>query len=223
MSDFRYQQAAGSPGEARAGSRLGRLDAGDASALLSSDILSNDHESGRNIPMAETVEPAVSSERSDRLTAIYRETYPLLSALAVRRFRIPESEVQGVIHEVFVSFLRNEAKIRDTRAWLVGAVCKASRKYWSDGSREEATDFSQWVDPNPPGDALTARVDVVLALRQLGDRCREVVRLRFFEGFDFVELASHFSITAPSAKLKLARCMKTARQLLRAVRTRGHA
>ncbi|HYK01369.1 MAG TPA: sigma-70 family RNA polymerase sigma factor [Thermoanaerobaculia bacterium] len=173
--------------------------------------------------MAETVESPGSSERADRLAAVYRDNYPVLSALATRRFRVPDTEVQGVIHEVFVSFLRHEPKIRDTRAWLVGAVCKASRKYWSDGSREEATDLSHCVDPKPLLDTLTARVDVVLTLRQLGDRCREVVRLRFFEGLDFDELGSRFGITAPSAKLKLARCMQKARQLLGAIRGRGRA
>jgi RNA polymerase sigma factor (sigma-70 family) len=173
--------------------------------------------------MAETAEPSGSSERADRLTVIYRDNYPVLRALATRRFRVPDSEVQGVIHEVFVSFIRHEEKIRDTRAWLVGAVCKASRKYWSHDGREEATDLSDYIDPKPLLDTLTARVDAVLALRQLGDRCREVVRLRFFEGFGFDELASHFRITAASAKLKLARCMRMARELLGAVRRRGQA
>ena len=48
---------------------------------------------------------------------------------------------------------------------------------------------------------------------------REVIRLRFFEGWDFDELAARYSITAGSAKLKLARCMKRARELLRGLRT----
>jgi RNA polymerase sigma factor (sigma-70 family) len=225
MWNFRYQQSEILSGQAPAAAGLGRSygEREDSFAPLRSVILTGVPTTHRDAPMAETAEPSASSERDDRLAAVYRDNYPVLSALARRRFRVPDSEVQGVIHEVFVSFIRHEPKIRDTRAWLVGAVCKASRKYWSHGTREEATDLSQRADPKPLLDTLTARVDAVLALRQLGERCREVVRLRFFEGFGFDELASHFSITAPSAKLKLARCMQTARQLLGAVRGRGQA
>ena len=172
--------------------------------------------------MSETADSLGSAERAERLAAAYRDNYPVLSALAARRFRVPEAEVQGVIHEVFVSFMRHEPKIRDPRAWLIGAVCKASQKYWSTGRREDGADFTDYADPKPLLDTLTARIDAVLALRQLGERCREVIRLRFFEGWDFTELASRYAITEGSAKLKLARCMQTARQLLRAVRGKGH-
>jgi RNA polymerase sigma factor (sigma-70 family) len=173
--------------------------------------------------MSQTADDSGSSEHAERIAAAYRDNYALLSALARRRFRVPEADVQSVIHEVFVSYIRHEQQIRDHRAWLVGAVCKASRKYWSHAEREEATDLADCVDPKPLLDTLTARLDAVLALRQLGDRCREVVRLRFFEGLDFDELASRFSITSGSAKLKLARCMQTARQLIRGIQTKGRA
>ena len=173
--------------------------------------------------MPETADSSAIIERAERLTAVYRDNYPLLRALATRRFRVPVPDVQGVIHEVFVSFIRHEPKIRDTRAWLVGAVCNASRKYWNDGFRDERSELTECADPKPLLDTLTAKIDAVLALRQLRERCREVIRLRFFEGLDFDELAGRFSITPGSAKLKLARCMQTARQLLCAVRAKGRA
>ncbi len=223
MCDFRYQQSSNIPAAAGPAAAPGHADADNSECLPSVILADAPARAGRTTAMTETVDSPGSSERADRLAAVYRDNYPLLSALATRRFRVPDTEVQGVIHEVFVSFLRHEPRIRDTRAWLVGAVCKASQKYWSGGAREEATDLSRCVDPKPLLDTLTARIDAVSALRQLGDRCREVVRLRFFEGLDFDELASRFSITAPSAKLKLARCMQTARQLLGAIRARGRA
>jgi len=171
--------------------------------------------------MPETADLAGSVERAERVAAVYTENYQILSALASKRFRVPPADVEGVVHEVFVSYIRHESKIRDTRAWLVGAVCKASRKYWHNGKREEPTDLSDQVDPVPMLELLTARLDAVMALRQLGDRCREVVRLRFFEGLDFDELGSRFSVTSGSAKLKLARCMKIAREFLRKSRHKG--
>jgi RNA polymerase sigma factor (sigma-70 family) len=209
--------------EARTGCRIQEAECGtDALARLPFGILAS-------LPPPATAMPETahhsgsSSEHAERIAAAYRDNYPVLSALARRRFRVPDADVQGVIHEVFVSFIRHEQQVRDPRAWLVGAVCKASRKYWHHAEREEATDLSDCVDPKPLLDTLTARLDAVLALRQLGDRCREVVRLRFFEGLDFDELASRFSITSGSAKLKLARCMQTARQLLRGIRLKGRA
>ncbi len=165
---------------------------------------------------------ADSSERADRLAGIYEDHYPLLRALASRRFRIPEEDVRNLVHEVFVSFIRHEPRIRDVRAWLIGAVWQASRRYLDQAGRHEPADFSEFADPTPLPDILNARADVALALRDLGDRCREVIRLRFIEGLDFDELAVRFSITPASAKLRLARCMKRARIALRAIRGREH-
>ncbi|MEO8381790.1 MAG: sigma-70 family RNA polymerase sigma factor [Acidobacteriota bacterium] len=224
MWDFRYQRGTNflDQGTPSGGSgRSAGATADNFARLLSAILTGVPAPAGRT--MLETADSSGSIERADRLAAVYRDNYPVLSALAGRRFRVPDSDVQGVIHEVFVSFLRHERKIRDTRAWLVGAVCKASRKYWSTGRREESADFTDCADPKPVLDTLMARVDALHALRKLGERCREVVRLRFFEGFDFTELASRFSITEGSAKLKLARCMQTARQLMRAVREKGRA
>lgn len=169
--------------------------------------------------MPHTADLSGDTERAERLASIYEDHYPLLSALASRRFRIPEEDARNLVHEVFVSFIRNEPKIRDVRAWLVGAVWQACRRYLERAGREEPVDPSSLIDPAPTSEILNARADVALALRHLGERCREVIRLRFLEGLDFDELAHRFSITAGSAKLRLARCMKTAREALRSVRT----
>jgi len=173
--------------------------------------------------MLESADPSGSPERAERLAAVYTDTYPVLSALATRRFRVPPEDVQGVIHEVFVSYMRHERTIRDSRAWLVGAICKASRKYWHKGERAEAADVSDRADPHPLHDVVTARLDVLLAFRQLGARCREVIRLRFFEGFSAEELANRYSTTVGYAKLMLARCMATTRDLVRGARSKGRA
>jgi RNA polymerase sigma factor (sigma-70 family) len=171
--------------------------------------------------MADSADASAGSDRAERLTAIYTDNYALLSALASRRFRIPDEDVRNLVHEVFVSFIRHEPKIRDVRAWLIGAVWQASRRYRDKAAREEIADLSELVDPSPLPEILNARADVALAFRHLGDRCREVIRLRFLEGLDFDELGALFSITPGSAKLRLARCMKTAREALRALRARG--
>ncbi len=170
--------------------------------------------------MARTADSPGDPDREVRLAAIYEDHYPLLSALASRRFRIPDEDVRNLVHEVFVSFIRNEQKIRDVRAWLVGAVWQAARRYLERAGREAPADLSSFVDPTPAPDILNARADVALALRHLDERCRDIIRLRFLEGLDLDELGRRFAITAGSAKLRLARCMKAARQAFRGIRRR---
>src|SRR5437667_9667156 len=79
-----------------------------------------------------TTEPAVetSAEAEERFTAIYEQNFGKLASIAVRKFRVPESEAETLAHEVFLTYLRRSEEIRDLHSWLVGAICHASRYYW---------------------------------------------------------------------------------------------
>lgn len=156
------------------------------------------------------------------IAVTYRTYYSLLEYVAIQKFRVPDVDVPDVIHEVVVAFIRSRPRINDERAWLVGAMCNASRSYWrahgreatiieSDGEREAAC----------VPDDIARRVDVSSMLRRLPRRCREVLRLRFFEEYSSDEIASHFETTINYARKMVYRCVSAARDmLLRAPRGR---
>jgi len=68
-----------------------------------------------------------ATERADEVEVLYMQYRTLLMTVACRKFRVPESDAESLLQEVFVSFLQTGAKIENVRAWLVAAICNASR------------------------------------------------------------------------------------------------
>lgn len=154
--------------------------------------------------------------RSQRAEAAYRAHYDLLRFIAARRFKIPADEVCGVIHDVFVSFIRHEAKITqssgDERAWLVGGVCNASRYYLRKHRGEELPpDIEEYIDPAAVADDAITRLLLADVLRRLPERCRELLRKRYSEGYTSDEIATMESLARGSARNLISKCLLAAR------------
>jgi hypothetical protein len=66
---------------------------------------------------------------------LYERHRTLLLHVGCRKFRIPESEVESLIQDVFLSFIMTKTKIENIRAWLIAAMCNASRHYWRSQGR----------------------------------------------------------------------------------------
>lgn len=82
--------------------------------------------------------PQDTREMSEEdIRELYERNRPLLLHVASRKFRIPESEVESLIQDVFLSFIMTKTKVENTRAWLVAAMCNASRHYWRSQGRTE--------------------------------------------------------------------------------------
>jgi RNA polymerase sigma factor (sigma-70 family) len=154
--------------------------------------------------------------RSQRAEAAYRSHYDLLRFIAARRFKIPSDEVCGVIHDVFVSFMRHEGKIgrstADERAWLVGCVCNASRYYWRKHRNEELPpDIETYIDPKSVAEDASTRLLLADVLRHLPERCRDLLRKRYVEGYSIDEIAAMESLARGSAKNLISKCLLAAR------------
>ncbi len=152
---------------------------------------------------------------SERVEAAYRANYKLLSYLASARFKIPDDEVCGVIHDVFVSFIRSEGKIgrteTDERSWLVGAVCNASRYYWrKHRGNDEITDDR--VDAAALRDDALDRIELAAVLRHLPERCRDLLCRRYVEGYTPQEIATDEALTSGSMRNLLSKCLLAARR-----------
>ena len=151
---------------------------------------------------------------SERAEAAYRGNYKLLAFLAATRFRIPEDEVCGLIHDVFVSFIRSEAKIgrteRDERSWLVGAICNASRYYWRKHPAGEALPEARFDASSIAEEALD-RLELARVLRALPERCRDLLCRRYVEGYSSQDIAKHEALTSGSTRNLISKCLLAAR------------
>jgi RNA polymerase sigma factor (sigma-70 family) len=164
--------------------------------------------------------------RSQRAEAAYRAHYDLLRFIAARRFRIPTDEVCGVIHDVFVSFIRHEARVArspaDERAWLVGGVCNASRYYWRKHRGQELPpDIEEYIDPAAVADDAVTRLLLADVLRRLPERCRDLLRKRYSEGYTPDEIAAMESLARGSAKNLISKCLLAARAAFCRLRRAG--
>ena len=71
-------------------------------------------------------EAAARQADPDPVTAVYDAYREFLVTLVCQKFRVPDDDALGLIHEVFLSFLRCRRDIENQRAWLIATACSAA-------------------------------------------------------------------------------------------------
>lgn len=162
---------------------------------------------------AETVEVTVEVD----LGVMYVKYRMLLLSVACRKFRVPECEAENLIQEVFLSYLQAGTRIENAKAWLVAAMCNASRHYWRAQGRTEAlpADFDERCDPTSNGvaDRVAQEMTVRQALGYLQPRCRQTLYLHYFEGRSAGDVAREMETTNRYAEKLIHNCLKRAREI----------
>jgi len=164
-------------------------------------------------------EPAAPapSHAADDVEALYIEHRTLLLFVACRKFRIPDTDAENLIQDVFLSFLQTGTKIDNVRAWLVAAMCNASRHYWRAQSRTESLpeDFNEHSDPGSHGlaDEFAKKLTLRQALDYLQPRCRETLWLHYFEGRSAGDVARELETTNRYAEKLIHNCLKRVREI----------
>lgn len=168
-------------------------------------------------PAAPSSPGSPSSPAADDVEALYIEHRNLLLYVACRKFRIPDPDAENLIQEVFLSFLQTGTKIENVRAWLVAAMCNASRHYWRAQGRVESLpdDFKEHCDPGSQGlaDQFAMRMTVRQALDYLQPRCRETLWLHYFEGRSAGDVARELETTNRYAEKLIHNCLKRVREI----------
>ena len=164
-----------------------------------------------------TAQPAPPSPAADDVETLYIEHRNLLLYVACRKFRIPDCDAENLIQEVFLSFLQTGTKIDNIRAWLVAAMCNASRHYWRAQGRLESLpeDFNEQSDPGTHSlaEQFALRMTVRQALDYLQPRCRETLWLHYFEGRSAGDVARELETTNRYAEKLIHNCLKRVREI----------
>lgn len=146
----------------------------------------------------------------------YQQHAARLRDIAEKKFNIPPLDAAGVVNEVFTSYMLRRDTVRDTRQWLVGAVCHASRAYWRAAARTTPLppDVGNYEHPDSPGleRRIVNRVTMARALNQIGPKCRETLRLYYAEGYSAAEIAVTLGTTSGYVMQLLHTCRKRVRQ-----------
>ena|SRR5947209_8926171 len=171
------------------------------------------------------VSPSVPAEvpAEQDIGGLYVEFRMLLLSVACRKFRIAEPEAENLIQEVFLSYLQAGTKIENVKAWLVAAMCNASRHYWRAQGRTESLpdDFSERSDPSSNGiaDRLAQEMTLRQALAYLQQRCRETLYLHYYEGRSAGDVARELDTTNRYAEKLIHNCLKRVREIYFSITT----
>src|SRR5215217_7146731 len=161
--------------------------------------------------------PAPPSAAADDVETLYINHRTLLLYVACRKFRIPDTDAENLIQEVFLSYLQTGTKIENIRAWLVAAMCNASRHYWRAQGRTESLpdNIDDHSDPGTHGlaDQFAMKMTVRQALEYLQPRCRETLWLHYFEGRSAGDVARELETTNRYAEKLIHNCLKRVREI----------
>lgn len=127
--------------------------------------------------------------------------------------RVPPSEVDDLMQDVFVSAMKRLASLRCDDAfggWLAMIARNQSTDYHR--SAPKVTEISEGhLRQQPPSPEAFAVMD---AIRSLPDAYRETLALRLVEGLTGPEIAAQTGLTPESVRVNLHRGMKMLREKL---------
>jgi RNA polymerase sigma factor (sigma-70 family) len=162
----------------------------------------------------------ITPERFDEhFEAIYLQYFDHLVQVAVFKFKVPETDAEGLVHDVLISYIRKNEVIIELHSWFIGAICFASRHYWRLNSRaviEADLDVSlDRVDPTSLHilDSLPDQLAGRQALERLSPRYQEILHMRYFEGLTVPEMAKLLGVKSKYAQKLIAKCLRRAEKL----------
>ena len=161
--------------------------------------------------------PPAAPEQPVDIGDLYVLHRPLLLHIACRKFRIGENDAESLLQEVFLSFMTTTTKVENVKAWLVAAMCNASRHYWRGAGKTESLpeNFEDHCDPksNSFADQMAMELTMRQALDYLQPRCKETLRLHYFEGRSANDVAEKLETTSRYAEKLIHNCLKRVREI----------
>ncbi len=127
--------------------------------------------------------------------------------------RAPRTDVEDLVHEVFLQAMRRIGSLRDVSAfapWLAAIARNRARDRFR--RAEDAVELKDDVAgaPHPEGDAMA----VLAAIRRLPEAYRETLVLRLVEGLTGPEIAERTGLRPGSVRVNLHRGMQMLREAL---------
>lgn len=170
-----------------------------------------------------TADPAVPVDPCEpEFEGIYETYFPLLRRIAMRKFGIPVTDVDELVHDVFATYLTHATRVRELRPYLIGGICNAARQYWRarDAEREVFCDPEAVADAGSDDALLQGVIRNALmsqALAQLGPSCRETLHRFYIEGESAIRIAASRNTTPNSIHQLLNFCRASVRKAFRAM------
>ena len=147
----------------------------------------------------------------DTFGRLYELYAPLVHGILLAR--MPRSEVEDTVQEIFLHAFRKLDTLRDPNAFgpWIGMIARNRAMDFHRKSRETV----EITEDLKSADSSSAKAEEILAIiRMLPDAYRETLVLRLVEGMTGPEIAARTSLTAASVRVNLHRGMKLLRAKL---------
>ena len=162
------------------------------------------------VPEAALVEAVLAGNR-DLFGRLYQLYAPLVHGVLLAR--LPRSEVDDMVQDIFLHAFRKLHTLRDTRAfgpWI--AMIARNRAMDFHRRSRETVELS---DDLRSADSAQSHAEEILAIiRTLPEAYRETLVLRLAEGMTGPEIATRTGLTSASVRVNLHRGMKLLRAKL---------
>src|SRR6185369_1314555 len=158
------------------------------------------------------------------LDEFLRSVRPRLKSLFVR-YGIPPQDTEDILQQALLAMVYQRHGVRDPETWLIGTLRNKCLLYWREHRRRlyEAVDAAAldlMAEPLAPAQEMTdRRRDLVSAIEQLPERCRNLLWLRY-QGYEAIEVAEQLGYSQASIGKISKRCLAA---LTRRLRTGGRA
>lgn len=166
--------------------------------------------------------PSNADDSAERFEAIYNAYRPLLRRIAMRKFDVSREDAESLVHDVFVTYLANPSNVRDLHAYLIGAICNASRQHLRRNTKERALFCDLPVCAATPSEELVDGVVRNLVIRatmkRLGPSCRDALERFCLDGETAPAIARSRNTTANYIWRLLSLCRSRARAIYATMR-----
>jgi RNA polymerase sigma factor (sigma-70 family) len=162
------------------------------------------------------VAPETQANRAQSVDvgAVYEAHRRLLVGTAISRYGIHEEDAETLLHDVFLAYILKADEVLNTRAWLVAAICNASKYFLQVENRAVGLSPDIIEEPDPSSIHVEQRLPRQLAAREcfecLTPRCQLALRLRYLEGYSVPEIATELHTSAKYAQKLVSRCLQQA-------------
>lgn len=165
---------------------------------------------------------ALDHPQVDFLEEFLERLRPRLKA-TFARYNIPPQDTEDILQQALLALMYQWQTVRDAEAWLIGTIRNRCLLYWRDQRRKvyEAVDAAvlEWMadplKPNQEGVDLTR--DLAAVLERLPRRCRSLLEMRYYMGYEPAEVAQQLGYSPNSISKVTNRCLAALLRQLTAV------
>jgi len=148
------------------------------------------------------------------LERVLRTLRPRLGAI-LASFRIPPQDADDLLNNVLIQYVHKRELIRTPEAWLPGALRKECLMFRRTRSRSftAAVDtalldtMNPAADSEPPQERALMRRTLRRWISSLNERCRSILHLRYYLGYETSEVAEEMGYSPASVDKVTRRCL----------------